>query len=160
MTVTTPDIINLIDRCVLCWLATSDPLGHPNVSPKEIFCLGSIDQLLIADIASPGSVSNIEAQPNVCISMVDIFDQRGVKLTSKAKLIHCDEPSFAAIAKPLMAMAGPRFPIKNVIRVTLENKEPIIAPSYYLRRDQSNLEKRNAAYKAYGVRPISDQSAE
>lgn len=160
MIVTTPDIVSLIDRCVLCWLATSDPLGHPNVSPKEIFCLGSEDQLLIADIASPGSVSNIGAQPNVCISMVDIFDQRGVKLTGKATLINCEEPDFAAIAKPLIAMAGPRFPIKNVIIVALENKAPIIAPSYYLRRDQSNLEKRNAAYKAYGVRPISGRRAE
>lgn len=30
-----------IETSVLCWLATVDADGQPNVSPKEIFCMGA-----------------------------------------------------------------------------------------------------------------------
>ncbi|WP_313952801.1 pyridoxamine 5'-phosphate oxidase family protein [Accumulibacter sp.] len=34
----TDDVLNYIKRSVLCWLATADADGAPNVSPKEVFC--------------------------------------------------------------------------------------------------------------------------
>jgi hypothetical protein len=35
----TPEIRAAVHRSVLCWLATTDANGQPNVSPKEIFAL-------------------------------------------------------------------------------------------------------------------------
>jgi predicted pyridoxine 5'-phosphate oxidase superfamily flavin-nucleotide-binding protein len=64
---------------VLCWLATVDEAGRPNVSPKEIFTAHGDDHLLIAHLASPGSVRNLRARPEVCVSFVDVFVQKGFK---------------------------------------------------------------------------------
>lgn len=85
------DIRRLIDRCVLCWLATVDPEGGPTVSPKEIFEALGDDRLLIAHIASPGSVRNLEHNPRVCVSLVDVFVQKGWKLSGSARVIRPGE---------------------------------------------------------------------
>ena len=71
------EIKNYIERSVLCWLATADAAGVPNVSPKEIFVPFGDDHLLIANIASPESVKNIRGNPHVCVSFVDVFVQKG-----------------------------------------------------------------------------------
>jgi len=66
-----------IETSVLCWLATVDADGQPNVSPKEIFCMGAgPNEVLVAEIASPVSKRNLSKNPKVCISAVDIFAQR------------------------------------------------------------------------------------
>jgi predicted pyridoxine 5'-phosphate oxidase superfamily flavin-nucleotide-binding protein len=52
-----------IENSVLCWLATVDAAGVPNVSPKEIFDHYNDDRIIIADIASSNSVRNIQEHP-------------------------------------------------------------------------------------------------
>lgn len=69
----TPPIQSLIEKSILCWLATADSEGMPNVSPKEIFTHHNEDYVLIANICSPGTVANIKFNPKVCLSFIDIF---------------------------------------------------------------------------------------
>ena len=40
-----------VGRSVLCWLATVDAKGQPNVSPKEVFALARENRWLMAHIA-------------------------------------------------------------------------------------------------------------
>ena len=58
------EVQNSAAHSVLCWLATVDGNGQPNVSPKEIFAVFDTEHLVVANIASPTSVRNIEV--NVC----------------------------------------------------------------------------------------------
>jgi len=76
-----------IENSVLCWLATVDAAGVPNVSPKEIFDSYNDDRIVIADIASSNSVRNIRAHPAVCVSFIDVFRQRGFKIVGTATII-------------------------------------------------------------------------
>lgn len=46
------EIIDCINKSVLCWLATSSKENIPNVSPKEIFCSFEADKIIVANIAS------------------------------------------------------------------------------------------------------------
>ena len=66
-----------IDKSILCWLATVSDAGMPNVSPKEIFQYYREDRVIIANIASPQSIKNIEQNPNICVSFIDILVQKG-----------------------------------------------------------------------------------
>ena len=104
----TPDIIESTRKSVLCWLATADARGAPNVSPKEIFAVFDDQHLVIANIASPQSAANIAANPQVCVSLVDIFAQKGFKLTGTALDVPADAPAFARWAAPVLEKAGPR----------------------------------------------------
>ena len=144
------------EHAVLCWLATSDAQNRPNVSPKEIYAQTGETQLVIADIASARSVRNIRANPAVCVSLIDVFLQRGRKLEGHAEIIAPDDPEFAQLAAPLLAMTGDAFRIRHVISVRIERSSRILAPSYLVKPDRSEADLRADACRLYGVRPPSD----
>jgi len=154
-----PDTLTSARNSVLCWLATADSQGQPNVSPKEIFSLYDNEHVLIANIASPASVRNIEVNPRVCVSFVDIFVQKGFKVMGFARNVGKQDADYEKWAEPLQAMAGPRFPIHSVLLIRATACEPILAPSYRLYADETSEQAQVAsAMRAYGVRPLVDPS--
>ncbi|SDX62595.1 pyridoxamine 5'-phosphate oxidase family protein [Roseicitreum antarcticum] len=142
------------EKAVLCWLATVDADNRPNVSPKEIYAQTGADRLVIADIASARSVRNIRANPAVCVSLIDVFLQRGRKLEGQAEIIAPDHPGFTELAAPLVAMTGGKFPIRHVISLHIARTTPILAPSYRHTPDRSVADLQADAYQTYGVQPI------
>lgn len=142
-----------IRNSVLCWLATVDDDGQPNVSPKEMFTDHGEDAILIADIASPVSVRNIARQPLVCVSFVDVFRQRGFKVAGRARLISPEHPDFAIYGARLQDMAGADFKVRQAIHVTVTKISRIWAPSYALFPDRTPEEQQARGYATYGVRP-------
>lgn len=143
-----------IERSVLCWLASADVDGQPNVSPKEIFCLYGETQFLVADIASPISRRNISLNPRVCVSCIDVFAQKGYKIVGDADVVVPADPRWAELSAPLVALAGPEFPIRAVIHVDVLRVLPIVAPSYRLFPDRTEADQIKRAYETYGVRAV------
>lgn len=129
-------------RAVLCWLATVDEQGQPNVSPKEVFAAIGADRLAIAHIASPRSVANIARNPRVCVSFVDIFVQKGWKLLGRAEILRAGEPGYDVAAAALESLAGPKFTLHAVIVVHVETALGILAPSYRVGGDTPEQERR------------------
>jgi len=149
-----PELQTSAQSCILCWLATVDAKGQPNVSPKEIFTVFDPEHLVIANIASPTSVRNIAVNPRVCVSFVDVFVQKGFKVLGIARNVGQQDADFATWAAPLQAMAGPRFPVHSVIVVHATVFKPILAPSYRLYPGDTTEQAQVAsAMRAYGVQP-------
>ena len=149
-----PDLQTSAQTSILCWLATVDADGQPNVSPKEIFTVFDSEHLVISNIASPSSVRNIAVNPRVCVSFVDFFVQKGFKVFGSARNVSKQDADFATWAAPLQAMAGPRFPVHSVIVVRATGFESILAPSYRLYPEETTEQAQVAsAMRAYGVRP-------
>lgn len=145
------DIFKSADKSVLCWLATVSADLVPNVSPKEIFSLVDEDLLLIANIASPQSEQNILTNENVCVSFVDVFEQRGFKIIGKAKIIDASDPNWETYLAKLRELADERFPIKNIFAIQITQTAKIQAPSYFLFPDIKVEEQVKSALKVYGV---------
>ena len=59
-----------IKSAVLCWLATAASDGTPNVSPKELWDVHDERTLVIAEIASAGSVRNLSEVASVDSDLV------------------------------------------------------------------------------------------
>lgn len=146
-------VIQSIKESVLCWLATIDRSGAPNVSPKEIWCSYGTQTVLVADIASSGSVSNIRSNPAVCLSFVHVFKQKGYKLKGKARIVAEGSGAYFRMHATLFALAGERFPISNVIEIAVEEVAEILAPSYHLYPATTQSEQIENAMRTYGVRP-------
>ncbi|PUE57261.1 flavin-nucleotide-binding protein [Limnohabitans sp. 2KL-17] len=137
-------------RSVLCWLATVDADGQPNVSPKEVWAIADEQHVVVAHIASPVTARNIRQQPQVCLSFVDVWVQKGFKLIGTAHEVCADDQAFAACASPLLAMAGQRF----VIRVT--SVAAILAPGYqFFPNETSETSQIEGAMRTYGVLPMA-----
>ncbi|MEL5395851.1 MULTISPECIES: pyridoxamine 5'-phosphate oxidase family protein [Serratia] len=142
-----------LENSVLCWLATVDESGTPNVTPKEIFSSHGDDRIVVADIASPNSVRNIRTNPVVCVSFIDVFRQRGFKVVGLATVIEPEETDFVIIGASLLRMAGSDFLIRHLISIQIERVSRIWAPSYSIFPDRTEEERMQSAYKNYGVIP-------
>ncbi|PUE40706.1 pyridoxamine 5'-phosphate oxidase family protein [Limnohabitans sp. Bal53] len=141
---------------VLCWLATVDAQAQPNVSPKEVWAIADEQHVVVANIASPMSVRNIAHQPQVCLSFVDVFVQKGFKLVGTAHEVQVENPAFAAWAAPLLAMVGQRFVIHSVLVIRVTSVGAIVAPSYrFFPNETSEASQIEAAMRTYGVRPMA-----
>lgn len=149
----TKDVYSSINESTLCWLATVDKDGLPNVSPKEMFSPLGENNLIIANIASPGSVSNISSNPNVCVSFVHIFKQKGFKLAGTAKIITKDDLKFDELTDKLSSLGCTKFEIKSVINIKVNKVSPIIAPSYWAFPNTTESSLINQAMNTYGVSP-------
>ena len=148
------EVLNSAECSVLCWLATADVSGQPNVSPKEIFAVLDADHIVIANIASPKSLKNIQMNPQVCVSFIDIFAQKGFKVIGTAEIVRKQDIEFEVWAKALMDKAGARFPIQSVIVIRSNLVEPILAPSYRLYPNETTEESQvTSAMRTYGVKP-------
>lgn len=149
----TDDVLDLMQRSVLCWLATVDAHGRPNVSPKEVFTASGRDAVLIAHIASPGSVRNLGANAQACLSFIDIFSQKGFKLRGAAEVVLPGDARFAGLEAPLLAITRGVFPIRAVMVLKVAEVETILAPSYRMVPGTTEASQRDGAMRTYGVMP-------
>ena len=147
----TDELKKYLKKSVLCWLATADASGEPNVSPKEIFVYGGNNNILIANIASPVSVKNIASNPKVCVSLIDVFEQQGFKVKGSAQVLKSGDASYESYLAKLRELADERFPIKGIIDVNIEKTASIKAPSYFLFPDVSVEKQVQNGLKTYGV---------
>ena len=138
---------------VLCWLATVDDQGQPNVSPKEVWAITDDRHVVVANIASPVSVRNIAQQPRVCLSFVDVLVQKGFKLQGTTRELLPTHADYAGWAAPLLAMAGDRIPVRSVLLIKVQSVQAIVAPSYWLFPDTTTEASQiEEARRVYGLR--------
>ena len=149
----TDDVKKYIDKSILCWLATCDRDLMPNVSPKEIFTYQDNSTLLIANLASPNSIENIKNNPNVCVSFVDIFVQKGYKLKGIAQVFDKSASNFSSKVKPLTDLFTDKFPIKSVIEIIVTKVEKVVAPGYFLYPETTEDSQIASAMTTYRVKP-------
>jgi predicted pyridoxine 5'-phosphate oxidase superfamily flavin-nucleotide-binding protein len=140
---------------VLCWLATVDAEGQPNVSPKEVWAIADDQHVVVAHIASPVSARNIAQQPQVCLSFVDVFVQKGFKLKGTAQEVRASDPAFKRWAAPLLSMVGQRFAIQSVWVIRVTSVAAIVAPSYRFYPDVTTEASQVAnAMRTYNVQAV------
>lgn len=145
---------NYFDQFVLCWLATVSEKGVPNVSPKELFIFEREKQLLIANIASPQSVKNIRANPQVCVSGVNIWTQKGQQCKGKAVVIDPKNKKFEQKETLFKTLIQGKFKVLHIIQIQIETVKEIKAPSYLFIKEtteQSQLEAAKMRYRALFV---------
>ncbi len=142
-------VTDSIRDTILCWLATVDAKGHPNVSPKEVFTIYNDEALIIANIASLSSQQNIIHNPNVCLNLIDIFSQKGYKIIGKATIIDKDHEKYDEYEKTLRAEFNNNFPFHNIFYIEPTKITSILAPSYQLFPDIAEEEIIEEVYQRY-----------
>jgi len=110
------------------------------------------DTLLIANIASPHSAANIRANPNVCVSMIDILVQKGVQMYGKAVVVRRSaDDDFDKLAAPLFELTEGKFPFSTLFKVSIERVNEILAPSYRLFPETREADQVEEAKKIYSM---------
>jgi len=112
------EVKSLFGNRQLCWLATADASGVPNVAPmRQVWWTGE-RSLVIGDMFMKATAANIQANGRACLAAYDPQTERSWKLTGTAAY-ETEGPSYeSAQAELEKNKPGKRF--KGVVAFTIE----------------------------------------
>ena len=118
----------------LIFVATVCPDGSPNLSPKGTVSVWDDDHVLFTDLASPGTMRNLEHNPAIEINTLDVFARKGYRFKGTAH-VHRDGEIFDAAvdrmrngAATLQRLAGS---VRAVVLIRVEQALPLESPAYW-----------------------------
>lgn len=124
----TPDMKRLVEIQRLCYVATVCPDGTPNLSPKGTIAVWADDQLVFADICSPGTVANLRGNPGVEVNVVDPILRKGYRFKGRAA-VSSSGGRFDEIVAFYRAR-GVRSAIRHVVLIQVERALALVSPAY------------------------------
>jgi predicted pyridoxine 5'-phosphate oxidase superfamily flavin-nucleotide-binding protein len=146
MGILTDEMKRVVTEIQLCYAATITPDGKPNLSPKGSITVLSDDELGFADLASPGTVKNLQHNPFIELNVVDPFVRRGYRFKGRGETVS-DPVACALIAKTL----GPDYPFERVVKIRVEEASLVYSPVYTLTKT-SESDVKEFWLKRYGYR--------
>ena len=144
----------LLKDCVILWLATTDSQNQPNVSPKEMFLIWNEKTLIVANIASPQTVRNINTNSKVCLSAINIFTQKGLKINGSAEIYTQEKDDFMEMQSRIIEKYSGKFTFKEIIVISIEKVASILAPSYQFFKETTEKSQIKNALETYKVEDI------
>ena len=128
MGILTDDMKRMVERQRLGFVATVCPNGTPNLSPKGTVAVWDDDHLIFADIRSPRTVRNLDANPAIEIDVVDQISRKGYRFKGTAEVIR-EGPLFDE-AITFFRRRGTLSTIRSVVLVAVERALPVVSPAY------------------------------
>jgi uncharacterized protein len=125
----TPDMIRLVKRQRLGYVASVSPEGRPKVSPKGSLTVWDEDHLVFADIESPNTVRNLAKNPNTEINVVDPFLRKGYRFLGMATVLHGGERYFKVLERYKAEGSDVRR-VRSVVVVRVTEVQPLVSPAY------------------------------
>lgn len=154
------DMREMVAGTMLCFAATTNEDGSPNLSPKSSLRVHDDTHLMFANMASPGTVRNLRRDPRIEINCVDIFARRGYRFRGRASVHSGDDPLYRALRADVAAEHGDAIPVFDAVLVELLQVHPVISPAYTFVDGVTETALRNAYLGKYGVQPVPGEAAE
>jgi uncharacterized protein len=152
----TADAEAIIKGAILSFVATVNEDGTPNLSPKASLTVRN-GKLYFADIASPGTLRNLNLNPAVEINVVDIFQRRGYRFNGRAVILQAGDEEYSMIADWVRLINGPEYPVEHVVRIEINSISPLRSPAHVFANPPRSQDEIQATYRQkYGVRPVGE----
>ena len=118
----------------LIFVATVCPDGTPNLSPKGTVMVWDDDHVLFTDLASPGTMRNLESNPAIEINTVDVFARQGFRFKGVAE-IHKGDDIHEAVLERMRngpsTLNGLDSRVRSVALIRVEQALPLVSPGYW-----------------------------
>ena len=148
------DMKRIVAETILCFVATTNEDGSPNLSPKSSLRVYDDTHLLFANMASPGTVRNLRRDDRIEINCVDIFGRRGYRFAGQATVLSGDDPVYLDLKKDVAAEHGEAIPVFDAVLVKVLDAKPFISPAYTFIEGVTEEALRAAYLAKYGVQAI------
>lgn len=155
MPVIIEDMRQVIKETRLCFAATVNEDGTPNLSPKASLMVYDDNHLVFANIASPNTLANLKRNPSIEINTIDIFRRRGYRFKGIATLHPPGTPEYDFVSIPFHAEHGDAFPIHDIVKVKVERATPVISPAYTFIDGVTEEALRQSYLTKYGVQALN-----
>ena len=131
MGILTEDMKRMVRENRLGFYATVCPDGTPNLSPKGTTFVYDDDHLAFVDLASPGTLSNLERNPSIEISIVDLFVRKGYRFKGTATIL-TEGPIFEEIRNSYQGSSVQELisNVRSAVLIKVERALPLVSPGY------------------------------
>jgi predicted pyridoxine 5'-phosphate oxidase superfamily flavin-nucleotide-binding protein len=140
----TDDMRRLIEAQRLCYVATVDADGAPNLSAKGTLVVWGANTLAFADIRSPRTVANLRVNPRVEINVVDPLARKGYRFKGAAE-VHREGPLFER-GLSLYSERGVTSAIRSIVIIHVTRALPMVSPAYDTGRSEADVRARWKRY--------------
>ncbi len=140
MTKLTKDMKRVISEQRLGFMATVCSDGTPNLSPKGLTFVLDDEHLLVGEVRSPQTISNLSEQPTAEISVVDPIARKGFRFKGRCE-VHTKGTKFEELVS-LLHSKGAKSRIKSTIIMRVERALPVTSPAYDLGRPELDVRKQ------------------
>jgi hypothetical protein len=100
--------------------------------------------LVFADIASPGTIANLRANPAIEINVVDPLSRKGYRFKGAARIVG-DGPEFETLLD-FYRQRGSTGAKQHIVVVTVEHAAPLLSPSYDQGQSEAEISARWRRY--------------
>ena len=136
----TDEISNFLDSQKLGYVATVSSDFKPNVSPKGTITRWDSSTLVFADIRSPDTMTNLQQNPHVEISVIDPLIRSGYLFAGIAKIITTGDVFERALE--FYRQKGIKSPINSIIYVNISNVTKVTSPLYDLGMSETEIKSK------------------
>ncbi|WP_291181278.1 pyridoxamine 5'-phosphate oxidase family protein [Erythrobacter sp.] len=112
----------------LGFLATVCSDGTPNLSPKGLTFVLNEKQIVIGEIRSPNTVSNLLRQPVAELNVVDHFSRKGFRF--KGECVVLSEGRAHDKLVKFLRSKGAQSEVNSVIVMDVRSVRPLVSPAY------------------------------
>ncbi len=139
----TDEIQQFVREQKLGFVATVNPDGTPNLSPKGSLTVWDDHHLVFADLRSPGTVTNLKQNPAIEVNVVDSYLRKGYRFKGTAEVL-TEGKVFEQIVNLYEAdgLADAVNRIQSVVLITVERTAPLISPGYDLGSTEEQVLER------------------
>lgn len=140
MGILTDEIKEFVRKQKLGFIATVCPDGTPNLSPKGTTTVWDDDNLVFADIHSPGTIGNLLINPSIEINIVDVFVRKGYRFKGTARVL-----SSGILFEEILEFykkEGLSHTVSNIVLVNITRVLPVVSPAYDRDLSEEEVRKR------------------
>jgi len=132
------DMVQMVETQRLCYAATVGQGGIPNLSPKGTVRVWDKNHICFCDIASPGTIKNIQANSWVELNVVDILSRRGYRFLGKGS-VHRNDDVFMNVTNRIFKEEEVTYSVQCVVLVKVLRALPIVSPGYEHVQDEFEM---------------------
>lgn len=129
-TILTEDMKRIVEEQRLGFVATVDPDGTPNLSPKATFSVIDDHTIGYCEIRSPRTMSNIARGSAIEVNFVDPFVRKGCRFKGKAEVVARGNARFDDLAMHFSKHGGVAERARSIVVIHIDRALPLVSPAY------------------------------
>jgi hypothetical protein len=126
----TAEMKRVIREQRLGFVATINPDGTPNISPKATFVVLDDATIGFGDIRSPGTLRNVKSNPAIEVNFVDPFIRKGYRFAGRATIVERDAPGFEDLLSQFAECGIAVDRLRRLVKIAILKALPLISPAY------------------------------
>ncbi len=121
---------NCVESTQLCYVASINDDGTPNLSPKGSLTVLDRNHLIFANIASTKTIENLRKRPFLEINIVNTFNRIGFGISGTAEIMEQGTNEYDFVTKPLWKNHGTNLLVHNVVKINVVKVRKFHSPAY------------------------------